>query len=838
MLQLKQLLRNPMHNTGLVLLFLSLGFYLLPELLPKEENDLFGFFLPNFAISIIYFFCLVINRKKIAPEDKIHNTIIFFVLSFISAWSLNRSIPIFDKSVAWLSVSMVLACINLIAFAYKRHLPSWAMHLLSFASGISMVLFSYLAIYLLPSSGFGLIGFFLLGLSLHVFVPLMMVIYSIILLRKSLDSKTHWRSFFAGIISVLFFVSCYIGLWNSARNQIDLALKKSKEKDRDLPGWVQVAQHVPSNYFEKRIMRADLSYSVPKLERNLFFDDMGWNGDGQERIHDPLVMMAVFFSGRPNLQREDQINLLQSKFVQPNQKIDRLWSGYDLYTEFVSTDVKIWSACNISYTEKTLKVTSTRDTQNWGGPQEAIYTFYMPEGAVVTSLSLWIDGKEEKAILTTKEKADSAYRTIVGVERRDPSIVHWQEGNTVSVKVFPIMAGNYRKFKIGVTAPLKRVEGKLQYDNIYFEGPPFNEAKENILFDFVQPVSDEQMPASFTSMSGQSYKKSGNYESNWNMMIKDPGLSDCSFGFDNKVYSLAPYHKKLMPIIMDIAYLDINKSWTRDEFNSVVELLDGKTIYVYDVTLLKLNRENKNELWSTLSKKEFSLFPLFAINDPTRSILISKSADDSPNLDDLAETGFMQKTKIYLEGANKIKLFNLGTSLSPYLKSLKEFRVFLYDKGSVSQLETLIQKRQFPDDIENDNAVIIHQSDMIIQAKEGVCNSSGPDHLMRLFAYNHIMQKLGTGMLTSRSPDLSLLDEAAKAYVVTPVSSLVVLESAADYKRFDIKDANVSLKNASLGSKGAVPEPHEWALIIISIFTLAFVMKRKGYQFKWNDRSA
>jgi XrtN system VIT domain protein len=549
-------------------------------------------------------------------------------------------------------------------------------------------------------------------------------------------------------------------------------------------------------------------------------------------------MLAVFFSGRPKLEREEQIELLQSMGSRKYERVDRLWSGNNLFTEHVSTDVKIWTACNISYTEKTLKVTNDADSNRWEGPQEAIYTFYMPEGAVVTSLSLWINGVEEKAILTTREKADSAYKSIVGVEKRDPSVVHWQEGNRVSVRVFPIMPKQSRMFKIGVTAPLKRVGGKLQYDNIYFEGPPHDQAKEDILFDFVQPVIDEQMPASFTSMSGQSYKKSGKYESNWNMMIKDPGLSDCSFGFDNKVYSVAPYHKKLSPMTIDIAYLDVNKAWSWDEFNSVIEMLDDKLIYVYDVTLVRLEQKNKNEIWSRLRKREFSLFPLFAIKDAARSILISKSTEHSPNLDELANTEFMRKTKIYLTGANKIKLFNLGSPLSPYLKSLKEFRVFLYDKGDVSQLASLVKNLQFPDDIENDNVAIIHQSDMIIQVREGAGEFSGPDHLFRLFTYNHIMQKLGSGLLTSRPPDLSLSEEAARAYVVSPVSSLVVLETAADYKRFDIKDGDVSLKNASLGSKGAVPEPHEWALIFISLFTLAFVMKRKGFQFKWNDRSA
>ncbi len=49
-----------------------------------------------------------------------------------------------------------------------------------------------------------------------------------------------------------------------------------------------------------------------------------------------------------------------------------------------------------------------------------------------------------------------------------------------------------------------------------------------------------------------------------------------------------------------------------------------------------------------------------------------------------------------------------------------------------------------------------------------------------------------------------------------------------DYERFDIKASKDSLKNAALASKGAVPEPHEWAMIIIAISLLLYV-RRKSF---------
>jgi XrtN system VIT domain protein len=93
---------------------------------------------------------------------------------------------------------------------------------------------------------------------------------------------------------------------------------------------------------------------------------------------------------------------------------------------------------------------------------------------------------------------------------------------------------------------------------------------------------------------------------------------------------------------------------------------------------------------------------------------------------------------------------------------------------------------------------------------------------MRLFAYNHLMKKMGKSA-EMQATNEELVDEAQEAYIVSPVSSLVVLESAQDYERFDIHDKKTSLHNATSKSSGAVPEPHEWALIIIALLTALYV---------------
>jgi XrtN system VIT domain protein len=90
------------------------------------------------------------------------------------------------------------------------------------------------------------------------------------------------------------------------------------------------------------------------------------------------------------------------------------------------------------------------------------------------------------------------------------------------------------------------------------------------------------------------------------------------------------------------------------------------------------------------------------------------------------------------------------------------------------------------------------------------------------------MRRVGIDYFNNDYITDALVDEAATAYIVSPVSSLIVLETKEDYKRFGIEDKENSLHNASKDSSGAVPEPHEWALIILfAVFVLYVSFRHK-----------
>ena len=831
----KTFISDKLYLTGVILVAVSTLFFCLPFFSQLQSASYLPLFFVNFIITVAYFIILWANGKLRKGREGMYHMLLFLVLFLISAYSLNREIPVFESSVSWFSFLLVLCCVNFIAFRFVDHFPDWLKHTMSFVLGISLMIFLYLTIYLMPLYIIGTMALLILGISLHTFLPILFSIYSIRLINKiSRSRKALLLSFSGGILTVLSITIVFTAQWSVTTKQINRIFRTSTAfENNGLPGWVAVSQVVSHNWITELILKSDLVYSTSnEMQESWFWRMPSRNSFNEESKHDPLVMTASFFAGKPNLDEQDRIKILESIYDSRHQAQERLWSGENLFTENVNTSVKIWPQFAMAYTEKLITVSNFSNLKGWSDQDEAIYTFHLPEGGVVTSLSLWIDGKEAKGILTTKEKAALAYRTIVGYERRDPSLVQWQEGNTVSVRVFPVIAGQSRVFKIGITSPLEKQVGKLGYQNIYFDGPSAANATENVTIRFEKKPEHFIQLASFTSENNQVFKSSGKYKADWKIAIDEETLSTQRFNFDGRSYFVRPYQKQRTDVRIQSIFLDINKSWTEKEFQQLFRSVENQNVYVYHNEMVLLTDENKEEEFRYLSKNQFSLFPLQEIKEPEHSLVVSKSPPLSPNLHDLKDSRFFREMQEYLKSNHKIRLFNLGTELSPYLKSLKEYRVFNYEHGSVNDLEKLLATRQFATDIENDGLVVIDNAEIAIGSSPEKSSSTAPDHLMRLFAYNHILQKAGRELLTSDSLKSELVEESKKAYVVTPVSSLVVLETQADYDRFKIESADKSLQNASSNGlqsasrrgTGAVPEPHEWALIIIAILLL-FVLK-------------
>lgn len=813
---IKTKLKDFLFTTGVAMIALSALIFLIPMWTGASEGT-FGFFMVHFILTIAYGIILLSNSKNKIREHRRIYTLLFLVLFLISAYALNREMEVFAASPVWLCCLLVLLCINYIISIFFESLPSFFKYLIFFLLGIALTLFLYMSFYLVPLYLFSALAAIGLGISLHTFVPLLFCICTL-LLAKSLAAgrRRYWNGLYSGVVAAITVVVFYTITWQANVKQVNQSYSRAiSEGSDELPTWIQIAQKVKISAVSERILKTDLVYVVPNWNDSFLWNVPHRTFGEEQLIHDPLVVLANLFSPKIYLNDEDKLAILKSQFNGRLQTEERLWTGKNLSTQLVNTSVRIWPQYRLAYTEKVLTVANHAQPYNWDRGEEAIYNFQLPEGSVITSLSLWVNGKEAKGILTTKEKADSAYKTIVGVENRDPSVVHWLEGNKVSVRVFPVMAKGTRIFKIGITSPLKSENGNLSYENISFDGPDATKASEDVKITLDKPVTGGFNQTAFKVDENNMYTRSGHYQPQWSFDIKAEALSTEVFSFGGSQYGIKPLITQRANADISDVFLDINDAWTNDEFNAVWASVKNKNVWVYNNELVKLSEENKQSLFNQLSQLKFSLFPVYVIRHASNSLLVSKSGAPSPNLSDMEGSSFLKTIKKYAAEKQKIHFFNIGSTLTPYLASLKEYRFFLYEQGDTKTLQTLLNKQQFAIDVENENEIAINAAGISIYKKEDSIAGKAPDHLMRLFTYNHIMQQLGQAGISGLADNSALVDQAEKAYIVSPVSSLVVLETQADYDRFGIEENKNSLKNASLKSKGAVPEPHEWVLIFL-----------------------
>ena len=85
--------------------------------------------------------------------------------------------------------------------------------------------------------------------------------------------------------------------------------------------------------------------------------------------------------------------------------------------------------------------------------REARARIALPPGAVVSRLTLWINGEERDAAFGTKGQVRRAYESVVS-RRRDPVLVNVCGPDQVQMQCFPVPSKGEMKVRIGITVPL------------------------------------------------------------------------------------------------------------------------------------------------------------------------------------------------------------------------------------------------------------------------------------------------------------------------------------------------------------------------------------------------
>ena len=83
----------------------------------------------------------------------------------------------------------------------------------------------------------------------------------------------------------------------------------------------------------------------------------------------------------------------------------------------------------------------------------------LPPGGVVSRATLWVNGEEKEGAYGGRGEVRAAYQKVAVQQRRDPLLVTTRGAGRVLAQAFPVgRNGGTIKFKIGITAPLELIE--------------------------------------------------------------------------------------------------------------------------------------------------------------------------------------------------------------------------------------------------------------------------------------------------------------------------------------------------------------------------------------------
>ena len=781
--------------------------------------------------SVIVFFALSAFSKKAETgtfPTRLNYLIVAVVLMQIGCFTLNIDMRIFPPSTDWLQVVIVASAAALIGLTFRDLLPEKVVAALLFLVGVGFVLdlfFMSVLLQMIPAAFIGIVFF---GLTIYLWGPLLKIVFITRFLVKNHVFMPKITKFFGyGVAFSLVMSMVFIGFWASMAQKANAAFTKTNDP---LPSWVRVAQVLPPSVLTEKMLKSN---QISRLRGEGDFLSFPTNND---RFHDPLVTIANLWKPLPKLSESERGNALRAIFDVKNAAERRLWTGDNLKLGTVETSIDIHTPQRLAYTEQVLTIENTQVNKSAWAMEEAILTFRLPEGGVVSSLSLWVNGVEREGLLTTQEKAANAYETIVGRESRDPSVVHWQEGNAVSVRVFPCTPMEARRVKIGFTTPLEVSSDKLFYRMPTLEGLPTNKASHKISLTGVDAFESH---AKFQK-NDKSHSLSTTYDADLSFATALTPLSESFFSFQNKTYrihEMGTSETNYAPFAPSEIYLDLNAAWSKDAEN-IWQLVKNKPVFAFsDGKMTALTEQNRAEIFKHLAEQNFSVFPFHRIQNPANALVISMNDRPfAPSFTDLKGSEFANEMSEKLPNMPKIRVFTLGSTT--YLDALKQMRVTLADHGDVEKITKILKEKTFLKNLESDETLAIAPSNVLISEEKGGDKIGGnaPDHVLRLFAYNRVLATVGrhfyrkTEDVETNYFDLKdALRLAEKAHIVTPISSLIVLETQADYDRFNIKKSKNALGNASLTNAGAAPEPHEWLLIILASGVILWAVRQRFY---------
>lgn len=463
--------------------------------------------------------------------------------------------------------------------------------------------------------------------------------------------------------------------------------------------------------------------------------------------------------------------------------------------------------------------------------REARAQIALPPGAVVSRLTLWIDGDEREAAFAGRRDVQQAYQRVVA-RNRDPALVTSAGPDRISLQIFPVPPSGEMKVRVGMTIPLRVT---VAHDGILYL-PYFHERNFQIDDGFRHAVwieSTSRLRGTHVSL------RAGDKPNVFRADVEDAHLVDASVltmrGGQSVAWAGDPHaegqivrqqisDERAGPPSQVVIVVDGSRPM-EDAVAPIAKRLaeipagiDVRLVFADDQSDHAIERR---VLTGAAAAKEIARFDYDGgqgnADALSRGIDI---ADEQPD-----------SVLLWIHGPQPVwkgmpMNFEQRLTRGPKLKGWYELQLV---PGTNLMTEDMQEASSFPATLRVDElpelisswregarrAVVTRERLAATDVSALPASQKTSDHLVRLWANDEI------GRMTRDSPQLrSAAIEMARGYqLVTAISGAVVLETQQQY------DAS-GLQPVPEGTVPTIPEPEEWALIVAALLTLAYAYHR------------
>jgi hypothetical protein len=474
--------------------------------------------------------------------------------------------------------------------------------------------------------------------------------------------------------------------------------------------------------------------------------------------------------------------------------------------------------------------------------REARLELAMPPGGVVSRATLWVDGEEREAAYAGRSDVRAAYRRVAVQQRRDPLLVTTKGADRILAQAFPVPRnGGIIKFKIGITAPLELETtsvGHLTLPAVLDRNFSFPSGfSHSIWIEGQQALAAAAPGLAASSHAGGPFRIRGaladrhlsgarttiSAARNPEVRAQISRLGDGETVMQEVIVNDPPQPPAPIMLVID------GSARLKAAVPQLLAALDAiaPSARVGMVVAAEPLRQVPPAPWSRDQKE--------AMTRLLRSIPFVGGQDNAPALAEAmaALEAEPNARLLWVHGPQPVSFRGSDARLEQSIARLARLPTatlygvepgpneLLPDAPWARAARSLPHSGAPQADLAGFLARVTGKARTLTLRRSQLDGAdqppSGSDHVTRLWASERILELMKADPAANREAAVVL---AARYRLVTPVSGAVVLETRQQYEES-------GLTPAGQATVPTVPEPHEWAMLIVAMATLTWLMWRR-----------